>query len=443
MVENSLKVWLDSHRRKPMIIRGARQVGKSTLVRLFAEKYSLELIEINMERYLYLDDIFKSFNLSVIIKELEGISGKHFNKNSLLFLDEIQSTPNALACLRYFHEERPDIPVITAGSLLEFTLSNHNFSMPVGRVDYRYLGPMSFYEFILNLYPDLAEYLTSFESIKNISNIIHTKLIEKLKEYFFTGGMPEAILAFKETGNLSDVKMIHRSICDTYIDDFSKYNQKNKNLALLQKIFRSIPLNIGKKVKYTQYSKDHKSKEVRDSLDLLIKAKICNPVYSSDCSGLPLEATISHDTYKLMFLDIGLSNHICGLDLKTISALEEDLLVNKGQIAEQFIGQHLIISEDMTKSFDLNYWLRENKKGNAEVDFVTVNEGKITPIEVKAGKSGALKSLHQFIYQKKETVSAIRFDLNKYSRQRVSVNIKEGPVEYNLESFPLYAVGLI
>lgn len=443
LVENSLKVWLDSYKRKPMIIRGARQVGKSTLVRLFAENNNLDLIEINLERYLYLDEIFKSSDLSILLKELEGISGKHLNEKSLLFLDEIQATPNALACLRYFYEDRPDIAVIAAGSLLEFTLSKHNFSMPVGRVDYRYLGPMSFYEFILNLYPDLSEYISSLEKIKSIPDVIHFKLVDKLKEYFFVGGMPEAILTFKETGNLNNVKMIHRSICDTYMDDFSKYDQKNKNLLLLQKIFRSIPLNIGKKVKYSHYSRDHKSKEVRDSLDLLIKAKICNPVYSSTCSGLPLEATISLDAYKLMFLDVGLCNHICGLDLKNISALEDDLLINKGQIAEQFIGQHLIISEDMTKSFNLNYWLRENKKGNAEVDFVTVANGKIIPIEVKAGKSGALKSLHQFVYLKKDTDLAIRFDLNKYSKQKVLVNIKEGPVEYDLESYPLYAINSI
>ena len=445
-VENSLKTWLNSYRRKPIIIRGARQVGKSTLVRMFAKSSNLDIIEINLEKYLYLDEIFKTFDLDVIFKELEGISGKSFNDNTLLFLDEIQATPNALACLRYFYEERSDIFVIATGSLLEFTLSEHNFSMPVGRVDYRYLGPMSFNEFILNLYPDLNKYLSSLEEIKNIPEIIHIKLTEKFKEYLFIGGMPEAVLAFKETKKLNEVKLVHRSICDTYMDDFSKYRKNNINLLLLQKIFRAIPQNVGKKVKYSNYSKDHKAKEIRESIELLIKAKICNPVYSSDCSGLPLEATSSQSTYKLMFLDVGLVNHICGLDLNNIMALENDSLINKGQIAEQFIGQHLIISDDMTRSSNLNYWLRENKKGNAEVDFVTVIDSKITPIEVKAGKSGTLKSLHQFVYLKNVN-SAIRFDLNKYSKQRVSYKIisdgKEREVEFNLESYPLYAVGLI
>jgi len=444
--EKSLKNWLTSYRRKPLIIRGARQVGKSTLVRIFANNNNLSLIEINLEKYLYLDEIFKSFDMDKILKELEGISGKSFNENSLLFLDEIQATPNAIACLRYFYEEHPNIAVISAGSLLEFTLSKHNFSMPVGRVDYRYLGPMTFYEFIYNLYPSLTKYISSSEEIKNISEITHLKLVEKFKEYLFIGGMPEAILVYKETKKLEEVKAVHRSICDTYLDDFSKYGQNN-NLLLLQKLFKSIPQKIGEKVKYSNYSKENKSLDVKNNLELLIKAKICNPVYSSDCSGIPLEANISRNSYKLMFLDVGLVNHLCGLDLKSITVLDNDTLINKGKIAEQFIGQHLIASGDMTRSSNLNYWLRENKKGNAEVDFVTVINGKIIPIEVKAGKSGSLKSLHQFIYQKNEIKTAIRFDLNKYSKQTVSYKVnsagKEKEICFNLESYPLYAVGLI
>ena len=440
LVENSLKEWLRSYRRKPLIIRGARQVGKSTLVRMFAENAGLDLIEVNLERYLYLDEIFKSFDLNVILKEIEGISEKSITQNTLIFLDEIQATPNAIACLRYFYEDAPHLPIIAGRSLLEFALSEHSFSMPVGRVDYRYLGPMTFSEYLLNLYPDLIQYISTVESLKTIPEIVHLKLVEKFKEYLFVGGMPEAVLAYKETNNLNTVKSVQRSICNTYMDDFSKYAQ-NKDLLLLQKIFRAIPQNIGLKVKYSHYSKEHSSKEIKNCLELLIKAKICNPVYSSNCSGLPLEASISQSTYKLMSLDVGLVNHICGLNLSNISALDDDILINKGQIAEQFIGQHLIYSDDMTKSSDLNYWLRENKKGNAEIDFVVVVDGKITPIEVKAGKSGTLKSLGQFAYLK-HTDSAIRFDLNKYSIQNISIKGKDTEVRFSLKSYPLYAISL-
>lgn len=445
LVEKSLVTWLDSYRRKPLIIRGARQVGKSTLVRIFAEHAGLDLIEINLEKYLYLDDIFRSFDLDAILKEIEGISKKVITENTLIFLDEIQATPNAIAALRYFYEERPEIPLIAAGSLLEFTLSKHKFSMPVGRVDYRYLGPMTFNEYLINLYPDLIKYISTIDKLQDMPEVIHLNLVEKFKEYLFVGGMPEAVLAYKETNQLNAVKSVHRSICNTYMDDFSKYAQ-NKDLALLQKIFRSIPLNIGLKVKYSHYSKEHTSKEIKKCIELLVKARICNPVYSSDCSGLPLEATISQNTYKLIFLDVGLVNHICGLDLSTINALNNDVLINKGQVAEQFIGQHLIYSDDMTKSSDLNYWLRENKKGNAEVDFVVVVDGEIIPVEVKAGKSGTLKSLAQFSFCKQAT-SVVRFDLNRYSIQSVSNRIivadKKQQVRFNISSYPLYAVSVL
>jgi predicted AAA+ superfamily ATPase len=335
--------------------------------------------------------------------------------------------------------------VIAAGSLLEFTLSKHSFSMPVGRVDYRYLGPMIFREYIVNLYPELLKYISSVDELNNMPDAVHIQLVEKFREYLFIGGMPAAVLAFKDTKDLNAVKSVHRSVCDTYLADFYKYAQ-SRDLMLLQKMFRSIPLNIGLKVKYSHYSKEHSSKEIKNGIELLIKARICNPIYSSDCSGLPLEASISRKVYKLVFLDAGLVNHICGLDLNNINALDDDVLVNKGQIAEQFIGQHLIYSDDMTKSSDLCYWLRENRNGNAEVDFVIVTDGRTTPIEVKSGKSGTLKSLSQFSYSK-NAGTAIRFDLNRYSVQSVSNKINVGgkvhTAEYKLISYPLYAVSLL
>ncbi|MDD4204835.1 MAG: AAA family ATPase [Candidatus Delongbacteria bacterium] len=446
--EKSLKDWLNSYGRKPVIIRGARQVGKSTLVRMFAKNEGLDLVEINLEKYLFMNEIFKTFDIPVILRELEGIAGKTFNEKSLLFLDEIQAVPNALACLRYFYEERKELPVISAGSLLEFTLSEHSYSMPVGRVDYRYLGPMSFNEFIYNLYPELKKYISSINEVKNMPDTIHKKLTEKFKEYLFIGGMPEAVLAYKETGSLESVKTVHRSICDTYLDDFAKYGKKSKELLLLQKLFRAIPQNIGDKVKYTNLSKEHKSVEVKSAVEMLIKARICNPVYGSDCSGIPLKATENREVYKLMFLDVGLVNHITGLDINNINSLDADSLINKGRIAEQFVSQHLINSEDMTRPSDLNYWLRENKKGNAELDFVEEIGGKIVPLEVKSGKSGTLKSLHQFVALKKDIKYAVRFDLNKYSNQTVRQKViterrEETEVEYILESYPVYAAGLL
>ena len=258
--EASLKKWLYGHRRKPIILRGARQVGKSTLVRQFAKANGLHLHEINLERHLELDNIFKTLDMDIIIRELEALVGANLQKPEIiLFLDEIQATPYALQALRYFYEERPDLPVIAAGSLLEFTLLDHNFSMPVGRIEYYHLGPMTFREFLLALDPNLEKYITSFSLDKDIPDMAHKQLLKRQREYIFTGGMPEAVLTYKETQSITDVSEVHRSIVETYQDDFSKY-AKHRELVLMQQIFRQIPRNVGKKVKYSNMSREHRSK---------------------------------------------------------------------------------------------------------------------------------------------------------------------------------------
>ncbi len=439
---HSLKVWLNKANRKPLVLRGARQVGKSTLVRMFAEKEKLDLIEVNLERYLYLDEVFKTFDVDKVLKELQAIALKKLTKNSLLFLDEIQAVPNALACLRYFKEELPELPVIAAGSLLEFTLSNHSFSMPVGRIEYGHLGPMTFKEYLGAVSPQLSNFLEELTLNQPLPDHTHAQLIEKQREYLFTGGMPEAIKVFVDSGSLKDVQEVHQSICDTYMDDFSKYARK-KDLVLLQRTFRSIPRMIGAKVKYKNISVDDKAADVRNSLELLMKARICHGVFASKCSGLPLQAGINTKIFKPLFLDIGLVNHLLGLDWLAISRLSGNELVTEGALAEQFIGQHLLTSADMKKTPVLNYWVREEKNSNAEVDYVISQGNLIVPVEVKAGKSGSLKSLQQFVYQKSPLLT-VRFDMNPPSRQSVKSKIrtKDGikEVHFSLISLPLYAV---
>lgn len=199
------------------------------------------------------------------------------------------ATPFALQALRYFYEDLPDLPVIAAGSLMEFTLSDHNYSMPVGRIEYYHLGPMSFNEYLLALDDYLYNYLKDYTLESSIPDSIHRQLLKRQREYLFTGGMPEAVLQFKETGSLQDVTDIHRSICFTYKDDFAKY-AKSRELELLQKVFENIPRIIGQKVKYSNISREYRSSDIKTALMLLAKARICSPVYHSSCSGLPLHA---------------------------------------------------------------------------------------------------------------------------------------------------------
>lgn len=442
--EEKLKKWLENPYRKPLIIRGARQVGKSTLVRNFARDNNLNLIEVNLEKHVELEPIFEKLDIQNIIREIEGLTGKNIlRSDSLLFLDEIQATPRALQALRYFYEEYPQLPVIAAGSLLEFVLSKHNFSMPVGRIEYLYLGPMTFEEFLLEKDKNLLDYIHNFDMITPIPQTVHKRLLENQREFLFTGGMPEAILRYIQTNQLIDAINVHQSIIETYKDDFSKYVRQNQ-LIRLHRVFNYVPAAVGEKVKYSNISSADKARELKAAVDLLSKAGLITPVYHSGCSGIPLNAQADLTKYKLLFLDIGLMNRVCGLDWLAISSMDERKLVNEGSIAEQFIGQHLLYLNNGQEAPKLFYWLRERKTSNAEVDYVISRGNIILPIEVKAGKSGSLKSLFQFVYDKKIQI-AIRFDLNLPSIQNISHKIRQDQktenVTVTLISLPLYMVG--
>ncbi len=429
-----------------MVIRGARQVGKTSIVRAFAEENNLVLCEINLEKHLHLDEVFRTCDIRKINLEIEAITGiSPDKKGHLLFLDEIQATPYALAALRYYYEEYPDLPVIATGSLLEFALSQGNFSMPVGRVVYYHLFPLSFREFLQAVSPDLLKYLDTINWEAEIPQSAHRKLLEKQREYLFVGGMPEAVSVYKKTGSITEVSEIHRSIIDTYRDDFHKYASQ-KELIRLQKVFSQIPLRLTQKAKYSQYDEGARTDEIKHAMDLLIKARVCYPVLRSHCNGVPLNAEVDEKSFKLLFLDVGLACHILGLKWKFIQEFTEAELVNEGGLAEQFIGQHLLNIGEGKQRPELHYWLREGKANNAEVDYVIARGGKIYPVEVKAGKSGSLKSLHQYLFQKDCKV-AFRFDVNPPSRQELETSIRisgtreeMGKIAYSLISLPLYAV---
>lgn len=440
----NLDRWHGKRRRKPLILRGARQVGKSTLVRMFAKASNLRLREINLERNLFLNDIFKTLDMDIIIRELEALVRKPVTTpGTLLFLDEIQATPFALQALRYFYEEYPNLPVITAGSLLEFTLADHSFPMPVGRVEYYHLYPLTFREFLAVIEPSLLPYIDALSPDPDaVPRAAHQDLLKRLRDYFFVGGLPEAVLSFHEEHSLMEASAVHRSIVETYQDDFSRYAGQDE-LLLLQRIFNHIPRALGQKVKYSGISRDNRASQVKNGISLLTKARICHRIKHSHSTGSPLSAESSDTVYKMIFMDIGLVNHICGLDWRTMAAFDERQLVNEGGIAEQFIGQHLIDISGGLEKPSLHYWLREGKKNNAEVDYVINVGGKILPVEVKAGTSGSLKSLQQFAFSK-NTKLAVRFDLNPPSLQQVDHTIRTASgnkqVRFTLLSLPLYGV---
>lgn len=431
-----LQSWYSSKRRKPIVLRGARQVGKSTLVRLFVQDRGLDLFEINLERHIYLQEIFLEGKMPKVLAELEGIVGRIGNrKKSLLFLDEIQAVPSALAFLRYFYEELPDLAVVAAGSLLEFSLAEHAYSMPVGRIVYLHLGPMSFSEFLREIDVDAWQWYRGYRWGQEVPQSWHQKLLDRQRQYLFCGGMPEAVQVFAETGDWGQVQAVHRSILDTFIDDFGKY-ARNKDLALLQRIFRSTPLHLGRKVLFSNFSREERSSVVRTMIDLLVKARILTPVYHSDCSGLPLSAGRDDRIFKLLFMDCGLLNYQLGFTWSQLQSFDERSLLNEGTLAEQFVGQEFLAMEQGIRAPELQYWLREGRSSNAEVDYVISRGTHIVPVEVKAGKSGSLRSLYQFVLRKNRNL-AIRFDLNLPSFQLLSSEGKE----WALASLPLYLAG--
>jgi hypothetical protein len=404
------------------------------------------LTEINLEKNPRLNEVFKTNDLPRILLELEALAGRRLPKEgSLLFLDEIQSAPDALPALRYFFEEMPDLPVVAAGSLLEFILAEHGFSMPVGRMEYLHLGPMTFGEFLTALQEDfLCDLLRNYRIGDPFPETAHEKLLERQRQFLYVGGMPEAVLAYAESQSLVESRRIHRSIMQTYEDDFAKYSDRGKERRLLQTVLSAVPKIVGKKVKYAEISREDRSQDVKAALDLLMKARLLTPAYHSDCSGIPLKANQDEAICKPYFLDVGLFNYLCGLDWQDLSHLTERELVNEGAIAEQFCAQHLAYRHQGLEPPHLNYWLRESRSQNAEVDFVIDVGNAILPIEIKSGKSGGLKSLQQFILRKKAK-TAFRFDLNLPSAQRLSHKLT-GPVhggetvEYELISLPLYLI---
>lgn len=436
--------WLHNKNRKPLIIRGARQVGKSTLVQLFAAQQGMTLMTANLERYPTLASTFASNDPEQILQQIEALPRMPaVNESALLFLDELQAVPEAIPALRYFYEDHPQLPLVCAGSLLEFVLAAHQFSMPVGRVQYLHMGPMTFSEFLLALGEDkLYQVVTEYQPSDEIGEVAHQRLLQLLRSYYFVGGMPEAVAAFAETRSYQSVSDVHNSIIETYRDDFPKYG-KNRDQNRMLDVFNFAARNVGVKVKYSNISREDQSAVLKKDLELLCMARVISKVVHSHCSGLPLQASLEEKVYKLLFLDVGLMNAICGLNWRTLSQFDDVKLVNEGAIAEQFVGQHLQALLAESPNRELTYWLREGRSANAELDFVVALEGQIIPVEVKAGASGSMKSLHQFMAEK-QAPFAVRFDAGLPAVSTVNAVVNSDnqrkDVSYTLVSLPLYLV---
>ncbi len=443
---DSLSSWADSKQSKPLILRGARQVGKSTLVRMLAQQKNLDLLEVNLEKktvHEFEDE--DDFDIEKVIKEIELITRKKCTENALIFIDEIQAQPKALNALRYFYEDRPGTRVIAAGSLLETVLHKENYRMPVGRVEYYYLGPMTFPEFLMAQGEDLLlERLEKLTLYSPPDKTLHNQAVQKLKEYYFVGGMPEVVASFINNHDYQEVRDIQNSLIQTYRDDIPRYayGAEQSNTAA---VFEYASAHLGEKVVYSHVARKN-SAYIKKAIELLSKANVVHRACHNTCSGLPLRAGRNCDILKLYLLDIGIYNAMLDTEWSDIFQLEPKELMTKGKMAEQFVAQHLIFRHPKKEISELSYWLRDRKMGAAEVDFIISEGSTLYPLEVKSGASGKMRSLWQLLANKPKFKTALRLDLsqrkNSVTSEHHKVTTSKGVVSVSAEliGLPLYAV---
>jgi len=429
-------------------MRGARQVGKTWLVRHLAELEGKQLIELNIEREPRSKSFFNTNDPKIILQNI----GHYFGitiapEKVILFLDEIQVAPELLAVLRWFSEEMPELPVIAAGSLLDFVLASHSFSMPVGRVSYVHVEPLSFEEFLGAMHQEgLVDFLKQYSIdskkglLTQIPAIIHDQLMRYVREYTFVGGLPSAVACWAETKSLVHVHETQYDLLSTYRDDFAKYRGR-LSAERLEDIWHAVPKLLGKAWKYSSINPEVQSSSLKQALQLLTLAKICHPIYACAADGLPLAAGAREKIFKVLFLDIGLVSTALGFSLPGQIDINAFSLVNEGGLAEQFVGQGLRRSFPFYVEPALYYWRREKSGASAEVDYLLQHGNRIIPIEVKAGTTGQMRSLHLLMALRKWPL-AVRFNADEPSFMSVAATTHDqNNHQYRLLSLPFYLIG--
>jgi predicted AAA+ superfamily ATPase len=388
-IESELLRWKNAENRKPVILRGARQVGKTFAVNQFAANFE-NFIDVNLERPRE-RELFENFNTGQELFErillYKGLSANI--NNTLLFIDEIQHSADAIRALRYFYEDVNELNVIAAGSLLEVFSKQEGFSFPVGRVKNLYLYPVNFLEYLKAKNLPLAEKFVSMDFVKDTTN--HDLLLRQFNEYAFVGGMPETLTTYLKTGSYSMLKEIYDAIFMGYLEDVEKYSNLAKAKYLTHTIDRA-PLYAGERITYEKFGESsYRSREIKEAFDVLERALIVYRARPSTSTRIPIIEKM-RKAPKLFFLDVGLTNYRIGFKEFFNSKTSLDN-VYQGKISEQVVAQEIISQREVYPS--LNFWTRE--KGAAEIDFLYPFKEFVIPIEVKSGKAGKLKSLIQFM----------------------------------------------
>tara|TARA_R110002049_G_scaffold258433_3_gene434179 strand:+ start:4905 stop:6281 length:1377 start_codon:yes stop_codon:yes gene_type:complete len=425
---NSLLDWKSRERRKPLILRGARQVGKTTLVNQLGETYKHRIF-LNLERRKDLS-YFEMEDVSLILERLfleNGISLSSISE-TLLFIDEIQESPKAIHLLRYFYEEFPELPVIAAGSLLEFAIHQVK-SFPVGRVEFLYLYPLNFPEFLKALKLDLLH-----EQIQKvpISKAAHHILLEKFHEYAIIGGMPEIVKEYSVSKSITELPRVYESIWGNYKNDVEKYANNETDRKVIKHIINTAHAYIDQRIKFQNFGNStYRSREVGEAFRSLTDAKVIQIIYPTTNVQPPTISDVKKSP-RLQFLDTGILNHSLNI---------QGQMLGKSDLCDTFNGAiipHLVTQElqslNKLSSYPPQFWVREKRQSSAEVDLIYTYQDKVIPIEIKSGSKGTLKSLHQFI-ERAGHPYAIRLYAGEFKIEKAKTN---SGYEFFLMNLPYY-----
>lgn len=428
-IDKELLDWSKDEKHKPLLVRGARQVGKSSAIRNLAKEFD-HLQEVNFETREAAHEIFKrTLSPREICDELSLMFGQPIVPGkTLLFFDEIQACPRAISSLRYFWEQYPELHVVAAGSLLEFALEELP-SFGVGRIRSMFVYPFSFEEFMVATGNSvLWDGIAKASLDKPLSETIHKIALRHLKKFMILGGMPEVVSTYAGGGSMLDCAKVLGDLTASLHADFAKYRRRVPSLRIAE-VFSSVMHSAGQPFVYAGAA-DANHGQIKEALELLIMAGLVLPVTHSGGNGIPLGAEVNRKKQKMLPIDMGLFQHILGLDMSEFMLSDDFDVVNRGAIAEIYVGLEIKKSASCYSQEELYFWKREERGSLAEVDYLLQRHEEIIPIEVKSGKRGSMQSLHLFLAEKHRP-----FGVRTSSENFASYD--------NIRVVPLYAIGNI
>lgn len=438
-IDAVLAEWSAGPDPKPLVLRGARQTGKSSAVREFGRRFDL-FLELNLERYEDVALVRSCHSADELLLALAARANvARFPERTLLFFDEIQETPELIHWLRFFREDHPELFVIAAGSLLEVRLAEKGFSFPVGRVTFRTLHPLSFLELLRACGRDVlaARLEEDLLAGRGVAAPLHAQAMGLLRDYLFVGGMPGAVVRWLDDGNPAAIREAHADLWQALAEDIQKYRD-GSSASDLETAFDNLKHHYGLRFRYENFAPGYKSERMKTALGKLEAALLIQRVWPSHSLTLPLSVK-PKSAPKLLPLDVGLALYTLGTGFQAVRSEPLDRLL-EGRLAEIFVGQQLL-ADEAGRPEPLSFWVSESSRGNAETDYLLAGPAAPVPVEVKSGASGSLKSVHQFLSRAGLDL-ALRFHGGPYADERHSVQMPEGRLDYRLLSLPLYLAEL-